>query len=173
MTKEKKVKNVNVNEGNEFSKLIKLIIIVTVIFLIFYAITYFVNKKDVEETETTTKIQYDEILIGNMLMQPNDEYYVMVYDTDDYQTVVYNAYLSLYNKKEDAIRVYTANLNNPLNDVFKSDKSNFKIKKITDLKLKSSALLKIKDDKIQKYYEGDKIIEHLKKISKEEEETKN
>ena len=170
MAKEKNIKKANY-EDNEISKLIKLIVIVTVIFLAFYAITYFINKKDEPKEETSTStIQYDEILIGNLLTQPNDDYYVMIYDEDDYNKVVYDAYLSMYSKKEDALRYYTATLNNPFNEIFKSDKSNFEISKITDLKLTGSTLIKVSDKKIQKYYEGEDIIEHLKEISKEEDE---
>lgn len=169
MAKEKKIKKANY-EGNEISKLIKLIIIVTVIFLVFYAITYFINKKDEQKEETSTsKIQYDEILIGNLLTQPNDDYYVIIYAEDDYNKVVYDAYLSMYSKKDDALRYYTATLNNPFNEIFKSDEANFEISKITDLKLTGSTLIKVSDKKIQKYYEGEDIIEHLKEISKEDE----
>lgn len=170
MAKEKNIKKASYND-NEISKLIKLVVIVTVIFLAFYAITYFVNKKDEPQEETTTStIQYDEILIGNLLTQPNDEYYVMIYENDDYNKVVYDAYLSLYSQKEDSLRYYTAILNNPFNEIFKSDKSNFIINEITDLKLAGSTLIKISNKKIDKYYEGDSIIEHLKEITKDEDE---
>ena len=102
--------------------------------------------------------------------QPNDEYYVMIYDTEDYDSIVYETYLNMYKQKEDSHRYYTATLNNPLNQKFLSDSSNFNIKKITDLKIKSSTLLKIKNKKIEKYYEGKNIIEHLQEISKEADE---
>ena len=170
MAKEKNVKKANY-EDNEISKLIKLIVIVTIIFLAFYAITYFVNKKDEPQEETSTStIQYDEILIGNLLTQPNDEYYVMIYDDNDYNSKVYEMYLSMYEDKEDAIRYYTADLTNPLNSSFVSDESNFEIEDISDLKVSTSVLLKIKDKKIESVYVGDKLKQHLEDISKTEEE---
>ena len=166
-----KIKKANISNEDEFGKLIKLIIVVTVIFLLFYGITFLVNReKEEEENETTAEIQYDNILIGDLLTQPNDEYYVMIYDNDDYNKVVYQTYLSMYKSKEDAIRYYTADLDNPFNSSFVSEKANFNIKDIKDLKLTTSTLIKVKDGKIQKYYLGDKIKEHLKEITKDEEE---
>lgn len=168
----KKIKTANYSSGDEFGKLIKLIIIVTVIFVVFYGITFLVNKEKEKEEETSNsaKIQYDNILIGNILDQPNDEYYVMIYDENDYNTVVYETYLNLYKQKEDSIRYYTADLTNYLNSSFVSDKSNFDIEDIKDLKIKTSTLLKIKKGKIEKHYTGDSLKEHLQEISKQEEE---
>ena len=166
-----KMKSVSYSTGDELGKLIKLVIIVTIIVLLFYGITYLVNKeKDTTDTPVKTEIQYDNILIGNILTQPNDEYYVMIYDDNDYNSKVYEMYLSMYEDKEDAIRYYTADLTNPLNSSFVSDESNFEIEDISDLKVSTSVLLKIKDKKIESVYVGDKLKQHLEDISKTEEE---
>lgn len=176
MAKTKKnVKNIKQNTYNndtEISKLIKLIIVVSLIVLIFYGLTVLVNQeKEVENPDTPASIQYDEILIGNVLKQPNEEYYVMIYDDEDYDTSLYSTYLDLYKQKDEAIRIYTSQLNNPLNQNFKAEKSNLDISDISDLKVQSSTLLKINDGKIEEFYEGEKLVEHLKEISKTEEET--
>ncbi len=176
MAKTKKnVKNIKQNTYNndtEISKLIKLIIVVSLIVLIFYGLTVLVNQeKEVENPDTPASIQYDEILIGNVLKQPNEEYYVMIYDDEDYDTSLYSTYLDLYKQKDEAIRIYTSQLNNPLNQNFKAEKSNLDISDISDLKIQSSTLLKINDGKIEEFYEGKKLVEHLKEISKTEEET--
>lgn len=176
MAKTKKnVKNIKQNTYNndtEISKLIKLIIVVSLIVLIFYGLTVLVNQeKEVENPDTPASIQYDEILIGNVLKQPNEEYYVMIYDDEDYDTSLYSTYLDLYKQKDEAIRIYTSQLNNPLNQNFKAEESNLDISDISDLKIQSSTLLKINDGKIEEFYEGKKLVEHLKEISKTEEET--
>ena len=62
------------------------------------------------------------------------------------------------------------NLTNYLNSSFVSDKSNFDIEDIKDLKIKTSTLLKIKKGKIEKHYTGDSLKKHLQEISKQEEE---
>lgn len=176
MAKTKKsVKNIKQNTYNndtEISKLIKLIIVVSLIVLIFYGLTVLVNQeKEVENPDTPASIQYDEILIGNVLKQPNEEYYVMIYDDEDYDTSLYSTYLDLYKQKDEAIRIYTSQLNNPLNQNFKAEKSNLNINDISDLKVQSSTLLKINNGKIEEFYEGEELVEYLKEISKTEEET--
>lgn len=176
MAKTKKnVKNIKQNTYNndtEISKLIKLIIVVSLIVLIFYGLTVLVNQeKEVENPDTPASIQYDEILIGNVLKQPNEEYYVMIYDDEDYDTSLYSTYLDLYKQKDEAIRIYTSQLNNPLNQNFKAEKSNLDISDISDLKVQSSTLLKINNGKIEEFYEGEELVEYLKEISKTEEET--
>ncbi len=171
----KNVKNIKQNTYNndtEISKLIKLIIVVSLIVLIFYGLTVLVNQeKEVENPDTPASIQYDEILIGNVLKQPNEEYYVMIYDDEDYDTSLYSTYLDLYKQKDEAIRIYTSQLNNPLNQNFKAEKSNLDISDISDLKVQSSTLLKINNGKIEEFYEGEELVEYLKEISKTEEET--
>ena len=145
--------------------------IVTLIVLVFYGITAILNNDEEEETQDqSATIQYDEILIGNVLKQPNEEYYVMIYDDEDYDTSLYRTYLDLYKQKDEAIRIYTSQLNNPLNQNFKAEESNLDISDISDLKIQSSTLLKINDGKIEEFYEGEKLVEHLKEISKTEEE---
>ena len=171
MTKTKTVKK-NYDNGTEVSKLVKLVIIVTVIFVIFYGITVLVNKKEENSSNNnsqTVSVQYDEILISNILIQPNDEYYVMIYDADDYDVVVYNSYLQLYQQKEDALRYYTAELDNVFNNIFKAEESNLNVSNIQQLKIKSSTLLRIRNGRIAAHYEGDEIIEHLKEITADEE----
>ena len=168
---EKKIKKVEYSDNSEISKLIKLIVIVTLIVLVFYGITAILNNDEEEETQDqSATIQYDEILIGNVLKQPNEEYYVMIYDDEDYDTSLYSTYLDLYKQKDEAIRIYTSQLNNPLNQNFKAEESNLDISDISDLKIQSSTLLKINDGKIEEFYEGEKLVEHLKEISKTEEE---
>ena len=168
----KKIKKVEYSDNSEISKLIKLIVIVTLIVLAFYGITAILNNDEEEETQDqSATIQYDEILIGNVLKQPNEEYYVMIYDDEDYDTSLYSTYLDLYKQKDEAIRIYTSQLNNPLNQNFKAEESNLDISDISDLKIQSSTLLKINDGKIEEFYEGKKLVEHLKEISKTEEET--
>ena len=169
--KNSKIKKASYENTNEFEKLIKLILIVKIVFLAFYGITFLVNReKEEEPSKTSASIQYDNILIGNVLTQPNDEYYVMIYDSNDYNKVLYQTYINMYKSTEDAIRVYTADLENPFNKNFVGEKANFKIDDISDLKLTTSTLLKIKKGKIDKYFVGDNLKKHLKEITEVEED---
>lgn len=168
----KSVKKTNINNDNEIGKLIKMVIIVTVIFGIFYFITYLITKKDIEDEQTNNatkaEIQYDKILISGVLSQEYDNYYVLIYDTDDYNYSVYDIYLSKYSQMADALRVYKAELNNPLNASFVSEEAKLKVSNIKKLKVSETTLLKIKKGKVDKYYVGDNIKEHLIKLTTEE-----
>lgn len=169
----KKVNVKKINNDNEVLKLLKLVIIVSLIVLIFYIITIFVNKKDETKDETTTTpatIQYDYILVGNILKQPNKSYYVLAKTSDDVNSKVYEAYLSNYKKLEDALRVYYIDLDNPLNSKFLNEESNFKINNVTDISFKETTLLLIENNKIKKTYEGkDNIIKILLELTETDE----
>jgi hypothetical protein len=170
----KKVNVSKINNDNEMIKLIELVIIVSLIVLVFYVITLFVNKKEDSDEQTTTtpaEIQYDNILVGNILSQPNDKYYVLVRLSDDVNTNTYEVYLSNYEYMTDSLRTYYVDLNNPLNSKFLKEESNFKIKNITDISFKETTLLLIENKKIKKTYEGkDEIINILKEITKTDED---
>jgi len=166
-----KVSKKNIKNENEMKNFIIMILVVTVIFGAFYLLTILINKEEeVVLEEKHAEIQYDKILIGNMLSQSNKEYYVLVYDTNDIKYPIYNAYLSNYIKKEDALRVYYAELNNPLNQSYFSAEENLKVSKIEKLKIKNTTLFKIKDKKVTKYYLGEDIEKHLSEISETKED---
>lgn len=152
----KKINNTSMN-SDEVGRLIKMVVIVTVIFLVFYVITLIVTKeKEVEKEKTPATIQYEEILLGNILNQSSDNYYVLVFDEDDEYTIYYETKLSSQKTKH-----YTVNIDNPLNKKFIDEKSNLNVSNIKDLKVSQSTLFEIKNKKIVNTYEGNKIVEYL------------
>lgn len=143
--------------ADEATKLVEVILILLVIFAAFYIITYWVkksgNKKTLEqETQENAVIQYDEILIGRLFMQKNNEYYVLIVDKED--TNNYQSYLTSYKEKENALRFYTADLGDAMNQKYKAEASNLATDDITNLKVKDTTLVKIKDQKIEETLEG-------------------
>ena len=154
----------------ELKKLTYIFGSLVVIFLFFYAITYFKlkleNEKDLPQ-EIVQTIQFDEILTGNLLKQNNKEYYVLVYDKEEDFNKMYKSLINLYIKKENALRTYYSDLNNSFNTMFKAENSNLKINNISDLKLKTTTLFKIKDGKIINTYEGEEnVVKAFKDIIK-------
>lgn len=169
-----KISNTNKksNSNDEVVNLIRIIIIVTVVFLIFYVITIVATKEKKTEPTPST-IQYDEILIGNILKQSNDEYYVLIYEEEDLNVATYNIYLSTYKSSEGSLRYYTANLNNPFNDKFISENDEVFINSedINQLRVTSTTLLRIKKGKIEDvYYLEEEIRNHLISIQPKEED---
>lgn len=169
----KKVNTKKITTENEMKKFIIMILIVTLVFGAFYGLTVLINKEDKQPTEDNNKsnvtIQYDEILIGNIFNQNNDNYYVLIEDIEDVNVSVYHAYLSNYSQKDDAKRVYTAVLNNMFNNKYIDENSNLS-NDISEFKVSKTTLLEISKNKIVKSYEkDDDILEVLKEISKTEE----
>jgi len=152
--------------SNEMANLIKIVLAVTAVFLIFYGITTLVTDKE-DETGTDSgevTIQYDEILLGTLFEQSNSEYYVLVTTEDDLYASTYSSLLSTYTAKENAIRVYNANLDNGFNKSYKSEEANIS-NNLKELKLTGSTLLKIKDKTIVASYQGNtEIIDHLNSL---------
>lgn len=170
-----KVNTKKISNDDEMKKFVKMILIVTLIFGAFYVLTIFINKEDENndindnDNSSSASIQYDEILIGNIFKQENDSYYVMIEDINDVNTSVYEAYLSNYQQKEGAKRVYTAILNNMFNLKYLADESNLS-DDILKFKVSKTTLLEISNGKIVNSYEGhEDILEILIKISKNDE----
>lgn len=163
-----KKENTSLVTNNEMANLVKIILVIVAIFLIFYGITSIVTKNNTDNNQTgNVTIQYDEILLGTLFEQPNSEYYVLVTKEDDYYTSTYTSLLSAYASEKNAIRFYTANLDNGFNKSYESEESNTKINNLQELKLNGSTLLKIKDKSIVAAYEGDtQIIGHLNSLLK-------
>lgn len=148
-------------EGTEYkiTNLLKLLFIILIIILVFYVLTNFITNRQTnsEESNIQTEIQYDEILIGSIYSVTSDNHYVLVELESDYLTL--NTIVTTYKKKENAIKIYTANLNHVMNQKYLKKESNFETKFPT---FKETTLIKIINDNIVEYYEGiDKIKEIL------------
>ena len=151
----------------EVGKLLKYFLIVLIIFVIFWGLTIFIkNNRKVEPTNvknnSVTIIQYDEILVGEILEQAKDEYFVLVLNNLKTEKEVYESYIKKSESDEESLKIYTVNLNSAFNSNFISDESNFRIKYIKDIKFKDSTLLKIEEGRIVEYFEGqNEILEYL------------
>lgn len=170
-TSKKKKSNLS---NNEFVKLLQLILIVTGIFLAFYLVTWLFtdnsdeNKKELEKPEVS--IQYDEILMSNLLKQKDLEYYVLAYDAEDKYYDSYNMYINTYSTQKDAKRVYTSVLSNGFNKKFydkELKESVIDAADISKLKLKDTSLIRVRRGTIRNVYEGhEEIINFLSTLGK-------
>lgn len=171
----KPVKNVekhtgtDLNEDNELIKLVKLILVVCVVIAIFYVITYFIkdNKSSIttNNSDEYTEIQYDEIILGELLNRKEETYYVLAYSSDSKYADLYNMYLSYYELEDNALKVYTTDLDSVFNKKYISTESNLNVTNVSDLKIKDVTLFKINNKQIESYYEGkDAVIEYLKSL---------
>ncbi len=167
MKKSNKDNKNNVSEI-EMGNLFKIILVILVVFGAFYIFTYYLQKNKRTENvdnkpNTITTIQYDEILIGNILNQSENDYYVLIVNKSDYDAR-YKNYLS---KSSTNHKFYYSLIDNGLNRSYISDNSNLMVDNIRDLKVSATSLLKINNGKIVESYDGNSaVMEALININK-------
>ena len=167
----KKQKNKIENQNIEMGNLFKIILIILVFFGIFYILTYYIQEnteqtseqKNLNDNSSVPIIQYEEILVGNMLEQNENEYYVLIVQEDDYKTR-YKDYLKQYSNQN---KFYYSYINNGLNKRYISDSSNLNVSNVSELRIKENTLLKISSKKVVESYEGNsKIMEKFIELNK-------
>ena len=156
----KKTKNKkNVNSEIEVGNLFKIILVIMIVFGIFYILTYYMQKNKKTTTNNGNNdhlaiIQYDEILIGNMLNQSEEEYYVLILNEEDYRTK-YKNYLANYTNIN---KFYYALIDNAFNKPYIGETSNLNVDNLSDLKISDTSLLKISAGKIVETYDGNSAV---------------
>ena len=128
------------------------------VFLIFYLLTVAIGNKNrglntKEPEKEEAKIQYYEILGDSTFVMKPEEYYVMFYDFDDPEASYLDFLFTQYAGVEDHY-MYKVDLGKKFNAKYISDKSNSKATKASELKIKGTTLIKIKNGKIVEYTEG-------------------
>ncbi len=146
----------NTNYNEEVKKLLIIIGAIIIIFLVIYLIIgIFVTKEikfggnDNNNTEQTV-IQYSKILAGETFNQKETEYYVIFAEQE---SVNYSTYQLLSNNNSDK-HIYIVDMDNPLNEKYKSDKSNSSANKVSELKINGDTMIKINNKQNVLYVEG-------------------
>lgn len=137
-----------------------LIILGSVVFLVlvFFFITSFViEKKQKDPLILQPAIQYDEILVNSILNRSPEKYYVLVAKNMD-NTNLYNAYIQIAKTKENALKIYTVNLENAFNINFLKETSNLSIGNINEIAFSEDTLILIEKGKIINSFEGREYI---------------
>ena len=169
MSMQKKIKNVNnnvevENTNDELKKLVVLILVVTGFFFIFYGITVLILNKDKKEDVEVTQIDFEKILVSQILEQPENNYYVIATIENDANNSTYKSLIEEYYKKEDHKKIYSINLNDPLNKSFIGDKTNLQ-GEVKNFKFEKSTLLEIEEKTIKNISEGSTdILEKLNNL---------
>lgn len=159
--KEIKRKTININntknygeDQEEVIRFIRLIIIILVVVLGVYLFSRaFISKdlfgkKEEERESVEGTVNYNTTIIGAMLNKPEEEYYVIMYDTETSQAAYYSNLVTAYKKNTEPLKIYMADLNNELNKKYISEKNHLKVSNINDLTVKDIGLVKIKNGAI-------------------------
>ncbi len=163
-----KIKKVIKVKDEEAEMKVKTLAITFLIMIIACIGLYYLTEKVVlkkQQKDNNSEIEVIEntrvILLGNLLSQNNKEYYVLVYDFDDkYKSYFTDLIEGYYNDLN--VKLYTSNLKEGLNKPYIGEKSNPEAETIKELKVNGPTLIKVKENKIVKYLEGEpKIKEEL------------
>ena len=183
--KEKKVKKEKIKqekyrteEQTEIIRFIWILVIVIVLIVgVYFATRIFVTKDLLNNEETDNdvvegSINYNVTLIGAMLNKPEEEYYVIIYDTENLRSVYYSSLVNNYIRNEEHLKVYHANLSNELNAKF-YDPENIttQIDSIADLKVGDITLIRVRNSALQEILtEEESIATALAYINEEDTE---
>ena len=157
---EKIIKRTNrTEEQKEIKKFLIILFFVIVIVLGFYFFTKDVVKKETSNKKAQVTFNYDKTIMGALFNRPYDEYYALIFNSEDVKANYYGSLFSSYKSKEGAIKIYMVDLSDSMNDKFyNKKKSNPNAKTLDDLKVSDLTLLKIKDKKITKFIETEDEI---------------
>lgn len=159
--------------NNEEMKTIKqfiitLIILIIIVLGIYFFTKLFVTKEDTDKT--TTDVDYINpkmAIVGTMLKKSEDNYYVILYNTEDDDASTYAALLNKYSAKDDYVTTYRVDLSNPMNSKYIAEGSdvNTQSDTLSDLRFGAITLLEVKNGKIIDSFESVESIEKEWKLS--------
>ncbi|MEG0026212.1 MAG: hypothetical protein RR847_02990 [Bacilli bacterium] len=172
--KKNKIKNAKliidgkkVSDNSELTRLLLVFAVVTVVFVLFYGLTALFKNRDVPndtKDKSIAVIQYDEIIVGDIFSQNTDFYYVLVINKKSTDETLYMTYIDKHKEKAD--KIYQVDLSNIFNKQFVAKDSNLIVENVKDIKFSGNTLLKIENNKLVEYFEGDdEIVDYLNSLS--------
>ena len=168
MKKNKKIKY-ETEEQKEVKKFIFVVIGLVIIIVGIYFFTKAFVTKDLfdksKDNYTEGVINYDSVIIGNMLNRPYDEYYLLAFSSENLQQNYYEALMNKYKSKEKSLKIFKIDLNNELNKKYVAEekgKISSKFESLENLKLGEITLIKVKNKKVIKFITNiDDIVKEL------------
>lgn len=156
----KSLERVVVEDNNSMMNYLKITLIVVIFGCLIYLLSaLFVTKeldwfnKKEEQSEATSNI----ILASQTFKQKEETYYVYFYNFDEEDTNI----TSTVTNSLSSDKVYKVNTSDALNSNYVSEETNKKAKTLEELKVKEHTLIKIENDTIKEYYEGEEITKKL------------
>jgi hypothetical protein len=163
-TKKTEKKNETVVPNNELKKLLKITLIICGVLLVFYFITVLVQNEDNDdnkESNNTAVIQYNKILVGEILNRSENEYYVLVEKENDSYIDLYKQYLT--SVKETVY--YTVNLSEVFNQNKVGDETIVEGNEVGNYKFAETTLIKVTNNTLNGVYKNKaEITEYLKSL---------
>lgn len=166
-----KKKIVSSKVETESNKEIKSLITILVVVVVIIVGIYFISKALVDKRTFGTggnetivgEIDYSMASVGMILNRPYDEYYVMVYNSEDTEAIYYSSLITRYQGNKEAKKIFYTDLENALNKEYVSETSNPSAQNTSEFAFGKVTLLHIKKGKVHKYIEDIKEIDKLLK----------
>ena len=145
-------------ENEDVTQIRNLIIIFVIVVLIcvgVYFLTDNMIKRENNKNNTTQEvvIDYDIATIGTMFNRVEEEYYVLIYSSEDDGTKL-DSVLTKYRSSDDYIKTYFIDLDKKINSSAIGDKLVKSPKTSKEVKVTGATLYKIKDGSVTKCYNG-------------------
>ena len=160
----KSLERVETKENNQIKKYIINIVSLLIVFAIIYLVSaLFVTKEldwfNKKETKESNSSVNNSILASEIFKQSESSYYVYFYDFDEDEKE--SNVTNVVNNNLANDKVYKVNTKSAMNTNYVSDSSNKNAKTLEELKVVNHTLIKISDDMITEYYEGEEIINKI------------
>ena len=149
-------------EKNQIKGLLVITLILVLIIAAIYLLSALFVTKELDwfdkDEETPETLIDNTILASETFKQKEEAYYVYFYDYNEEDSEISSTITSVLSGK----KVYKVDTGSALNSKYVSKETNKKAKKIEDLKVKASTVIKISGEEIVEYYEDDEINSKLK-----------
>lgn len=148
-------------EQKEIYSFIKILVVLIIIFVGLYLFTTLVvdKKEKMKRSNKEGTVQYSSISVGMILNRADENYYVLVFDSEDINTSYLVNKASSYKSNLKALPLYTADLSLEFNKPFVSDESFYKSDSVSDIRFKGVTLIKVSKGKIVKFIEDEELID--------------
>ncbi len=160
MGKKKQKRNLyrtNSSSDMEYNKIIKISIGVLVVLVLTYFGTAILSgeikfgEKKKEEVKEEVSIQYEEIMVGQMLNRSESEYYVLLFDFTNAYASYYLTLIDTYTSKDKSLPFHIIDLEKHLNKEYVLQDGEKLIEKpvrLVDFKAVNPTIVKIKNRKV-------------------------
>ncbi|MBR1386624.1 MAG: hypothetical protein IJ568_07315 [Bacilli bacterium] len=149
MSKKKKVEKIKSysSDSDEMMRMLKVlggVVLTLVIFYLVFAIAKGEISFGKKEDKTTVEIQNIEIIAGNSFSRSEEEYYVMMYNFDNSNSIKYANLYELYSQYSNGTKLYLVDLSKKFNDKYITEnESEVNIENISSLKVVDGTLIKV------------------------------
>ena len=156
MKKKANLTKVNKTVNSEAKKTIIIIVVVLLLLAFMYFLTTVILEKNSgyqKDEPGEAVIQYDEILAGESFSQPEEEYYVIYYDSEE-ETDNLASLITSYQAKTDVTKLYSVDLTNGMNkkyitedEIVTSSPSALRVKNPTLIRFKGHEVVETIDNR--------------------------